>query len=297
MSLVEGRSARDRAGDRFCLQSPANPPKHEDRHQGAAVLREDEVTETSLRKTLKGPRAPRIGWLNLSDPILAEISVLSGFEAVLVDLQHGTIDMRGALDLVTSIRARGGHALARVPVGAWADAARLLDYGAELVVAPMIETAEEARRFASFVKYPPLGMRSWGPLRAMQVAGLSAPEYLRTANAETLALVMIETRKGLDGLDAILAEPGIDGVLVGPYDLSIALSSTGEPGVDRADTVAAMRMVAQATRAAGKIAGAYGPSVEHVRRFLDFGYDFATLCVDADLLPKAIAAAIAAVEA
>jgi 4-hydroxy-2-oxoheptanedioate aldolase len=250
----------------------------------------------SLRAALAGDRPLRVGWSCLSDPLAAEIMVRAGFEAVLIDLQHGVIDLGAAPAMLTAIRAAGGYALARIPVGEYQSASRLLDWGADMVVAPMIETADDARAFASFMKYPPDGLRSYGPARAVQLSGLSAEAYRTSANAATLAVVMIETAGALANLDAILAVPGIDGVFVGPFDLSIALSPDGEPGIDRPDTLAAMERVARQARAAGKVCGAFGANPTLTRRYLDLGFTFASLSTDMDLIAGAARAAIAEVE-
>lgn len=251
----------------------------------------------SLRAALTGARPLRVGWSCLPDPLATETMVRAGFEAVLIDLQHGILDMAVAAEMIAAIRAAGGYPLARIPVGEYASASRLIDWGAEMVVAPMIETVDDARAFASFMKYPPAGLRSYGPARAVQLTGLSADAYRRSANAATLAVVMIETRAALANIEAILGVPGIDGVFVGPYDLSIALSTDGEPGLDRADTIAAMQTVIAATRAAGKVCGAFSATPALARRYLGLGFTFASVSTDMDLIAGAVQAAIAAVEA
>jgi 4-hydroxy-2-oxoheptanedioate aldolase len=250
----------------------------------------------SLRAALADVRPLRVGWSCLPDPLATETMVRAGFEAVLIDLQHGVIDMGVAPAMLASIRAAGGYALARIPVGEYQSASRLLDWGADMVVAPMIETVDDARAFASFMKYPPDGLRSYGPARAVQLSGLSADAYRTSANGSTLAVVMIETRSALVNLDAILTVPGIDGVFVGPYDLSIALSADGKPGLDRPDTIAAMERVARQTKAAGKVCGAFGANAALVRRYLGVGFTFVTLSTDMDLIAGAVKAAIAEVE-
>ena len=251
----------------------------------------------SLRAALSGARPLRVGWSCLPAPWVAETMARAGFEAVLLDLQHGMIDMGVAPAMLAAVRAAGSYAIARTPVGEYQSASRLLDWGAEMVVAPMIETVDDARAFASFMKYPPDGQRSYGPARAVQLSGLSADAYRTSANGSTLAVVMIETRSALANLDAILAVPGIDGVFVGPYDLSIALSPDGEPGLDRPDTIAAMERVVRQTKAANKICGAFGANAALVRRYLGLGFTFATLSTDMDLIAAATKAAIAEVEA
>ena len=111
-----------------------------------------------------------------------------------------------------------------MPLGAFAVASRALDFGAEGIIAPMINTPEDARAYVSFAKFPPLGERSWGPHRATTLAEMSDQKaYLYTANDLTVTFAMIETRTALDNVEAIAATPGIDALFLGPADLSIAL--------------------------------------------------------------------------
>jgi 4-hydroxy-2-oxoheptanedioate aldolase len=249
-----------------------------------------------LPVALTGERPLPTGWLTLPDPLLAETMVEAGFKALVIDLQHGMLTTGDALHVIAAIKARNGYALARIPVGAYETASLLLDWGADAVVTPMIETADEARAFAAFAKYPPLGGRSWGPTRAVQLRGGSAEGYRLAANDETLALVMIETRQALANLDDILAVPGIDGAFVGPYDLSIALANGESVGVDRPDNVAAIEHVARRSRAAGKICGIYGASPAHARRYRALGYHFSNVSQDVALMADAVRAGIAALE-
>ena len=139
-------------------------------------------------------------------------------------MQHGAIDLDGAMRAIQGVALAGKPTIARVPVGGFALASQLLDAGASGILAPMINSGDDARRLVEFVKFPPLGQRSWGPRTALPWSGLDAAAYLQTANATAQAIAMIETRAALDALDDILAVDGIDGVFVGPSDLSIALS-------------------------------------------------------------------------
>ena len=136
-------------------------------------------------------------------------------------------------------------------------ASRVLDFGAEGVIAPMINTVADARAFVGAAKFPPLGERSWGPQRAMTLAGIADPKtYLRDANDNVVTLAMIETRTAMDNLDAIAATPGIDVLFVGPSDLSIALTDGRELDPHSAEVEAAIEKIVAAASKAGKIAGA-----------------------------------------
>ena len=133
----------------------------------------------------------------------------------------------------------------RVPVGEFPLASRLLDAGAAGIIAPMINSRDDARRLVAFTKFLPLGERSWGPRAVLPLSGLEAPEYLASANAMTQTIAMIETRAALEALDDILGVEGVDGVFIGPSDLSIALSDgqkaepRGAPLMEAAGRIAA----------------------------------------------------------
>ncbi|WP_075215683.1 HpcH/HpaI aldolase family protein [Mongoliimonas terrestris] len=252
------------------------------------------MTNPSLAGRFKTEDTILAGWISLPEPLVAEACVRAGFSALVVDLQHGQVDMLSATRIIAGIRHAGGRAMLRIPVGEYATASRLLDAGADAVIAPMIETVADAEAFASFVKYPPLGTRSWGPTRAVQLSGGTPEAYRTGANGETLAIAMIETLTALRNVEAILALPGIDGVFVGPADLSIALSNGAALDVDAPDAVAAFRTIADAARAAGKIAGIYAVDPAHARRCFGMGFRFATLMSDLGYLTAGAKAAIAA---
>lgn len=220
-----------------------------------------------------------MGWISLPEPLVAEACVRAGFETLLVDMQHGLVDLASAFRIIAAIRAAGGRSIVRIPVGEFATASRLLDAGADGVVAPMIDSVADARAFASFMKYPPNGTRSWGPTRAVQLDGCAPETYRAEADGRTLALAMIETEAALAAVDAILAEPGIDGVFVGPADLSIAVTR-GTMDPDHPLAAAAIRKVAESAARAGKPCGIYAATPEFARRHFALGYRFATLQSD-----------------
>jgi 4-hydroxy-2-oxoheptanedioate aldolase len=221
----------------------------------------------------------------MASPLVAEMIAREGFAAVALDQQHGLYDAATAQQGIAALKAVGAGAIARIPVGDFAGASRLLDFGADAVVAPMINTVADARAFAAAMKYPPVGERSWGPLRAMALAGATdALAYMREANTATLALAMIETRTALDNLDAILATPGIDGVFIGPSDLSITLSNGQNIDFNAPEVERVSDLVFAAARKAGKIPGAYCLDAARAKglaargaRFIAIGSDFAFL--------------------
>ena len=246
----------------------------------------------SLATRLRAGETVFLGWATLGVPLLAEALGREGFSAVLLDGQHGLFEPSTFAPGIAAIRATGAAPAVRVPLAGWGAVSRALDFGAEAIVAPMINTAEDARMFAAAAKFPPVGERSWGPARALGLTGLTAEDYLRRANSETLTFAMIETRAALANLDAILATDGIDGVFVGPSDLSITLSDGQvlDPHAREVDEASAA--IAAAARKAGKIAGAYTASPERAKEQGARGFRFLAVGSDAAFLRAGTLAAL-----
>ena len=148
-------------------------------------------------------------WVGVDDPAIAEALAREAFDAVTLDLQHGGIDFVDVSQAILAVALAGKPTLARVPVGDFALASRLVDAGAAAVIAPMIDDATTARRFAEHVKLPPLGRRSFGPRAALALTGFVGPAYLLGANAVTLAIAMIDFAKRLLCSTRILGNAGI----------------------------------------------------------------------------------------
>ena len=227
----------------------------------------------SLASRLAAGETIFTAWSGVPDAFTVEALAGVPFDAVTLDMQHGGHHEDSVLRGLLPITAAGKPGLVRIPVGRFDMASRALDFGAEAVIAPMVNSLEDARSFAAAMKYPPVGQRSWGPNYAMsRHKKADAAGWLANANAETLAFAMIETREALAILDDILAVPGIDGVLVGPSDFSIAWSggATMNPGLD--DMMDAIADIGRRTRAAGKHAAIYVVDPTLVGRYVEMGY-------------------------
>ncbi|MBY5835554.1 hydroxyacid aldolase (plasmid) [Rhizobium leguminosarum] len=212
-------------------------------------------------------------WIGIPDATLANHLAQEAFDTIVLDMQHGMWDMPSAANAVAQVRLAGKPALARIPVGDFASASRLLDAGASGIIAPMINSAEDAQAFVKTTKYPPLGERSWGPSLALNHTGLSADDYLKNANALTVAIAMIETRAALEAIDGILGVTGIDGIFIGPSDLSIALSNGDQVAPNAAEIDSAMQHAVSRCRAHGKFACAFAADGERAGELLKFGFD------------------------
>jgi 4-hydroxy-2-oxoheptanedioate aldolase len=247
----------------------------------------------TLARRLRAGETVFSGWCSLPYPLVAETLGREGFAAVTIEGQHGLWDVASMLTGIAAVRQSGSAPVVRVPVGDFALASRVLDFGAEGLIAPMINTAADARAFAASAKYPPVGERSWGPHRVTALAGLADQSvYLREANDHVITLAMIETRTALDNLDAIIDTPGIDGLFLGPSDLSIALSDgkSLDPTAKEVDH-ALDRMVAAAQKA-GKIPGAFCHTAERAAALDKRGVRFLAVMSDIAMLRAGIAAAL-----
>ena len=233
------------------------------------------------------------GWSMIASAHVAGLVAAGGFDAVILDMQHGAHDEASVFDGIAAVRRAGAAAVVRVPVGRFDTGSRALDFGADALIAPMINSADDARQFASFSKYPPMGERSWGPSRAMELAGADdATAFLRSQNGATMALAMIETREALAALDDILAIEGIDGVFVGPSDLSIALNRGAAVDPLGSQAVEASAHIAKTARAAGKCAGIYSVSPSWVKTYADQGFTLINIQQDSAYLAHGIRAIV-----
>jgi 4-hydroxy-2-oxoheptanedioate aldolase len=256
-----------------------------------------EMSESVLGKLgerLAGEGRALCAWVTMNEPAVAEALAREAFDAIVLDMQHGAIDFDGAMRSILAVALAGKPTIARVPVGGFALASQLMDAGAGGILAPMINSGEDARRLVEFVKFPPLGQRSWGPRAALPLSGLDAPAYLTAANAMTQAIAMIETRAALDALDDILSVEGLDGVYVGPSDLSIALSNGRAVEPRGAEVMAEARRVVERAKAHRKYAAMFCFDGADARAMQALGYRLCTIASDQALLRSAARSELAA---
>jgi 4-hydroxy-2-oxoheptanedioate aldolase len=232
-------------------------------------------------------------WGSIPSPLTAELAAAAGLDYVCVDLQHGGADEERMMAMFSAIEARGAVPLARVIYNEPWMVNRVLDLGAAGVIVPLVGSAEEARRAVSGCRYPPHGVRSYGPLRAALTVGSADPERLA---AGALCFVMVETRQGLDNVEEIAATAGVDGIYIGPADLSLGLGR--EPGHGGDALERAITRVRDACAASGVVAGMHctGGGAE-ARARAAAGFRLVTVGVDASLFGATIADELAAARA
>jgi len=220
-------------------------------------------------------------WCTLPDPFAAEIFGRQGYNYVCVDQQHGMIDDSTAFPMIQAISASGAAPIVRVRWNEPAAIMSALDAGALGVVVPMIETREDALAAVRACRYPPLGQRSYGPIRARDVMGSTDPEALN----DVACIVMIETPSALEQLDAIVSTPGVDGIYIGPSDLALSLGE--KPGSTAPVVGEAIQSIAAAGKRHGVAVGMHTPAGAVAKGYLERGFDFVTVFSDAGLIAAA----------
>jgi 4-hydroxy-2-oxoheptanedioate aldolase len=239
-------------------------------------------------------------WVTLDVPPATERIARLGYDYVVLDGQHGLIGYDGlltglmAIDAGAAIGARQSVGLVRVEANHETPIARALDAGAAGVIVPLIDTADDVARAVRAVKYPPLGVRSFGPIRA----SLRIDPVPAEANAATVVLAMIETPLGLKNVAEICATPGLDGVYVGPSDLGLSLGARfpGDPEIAE-PFEEAVALIARTAEEAGIAAGIHTFDGDSAQLRLSQGYTFATVASDLSHLEAAAAAHLEAARA
>ncbi|NPD16348.1 HpcH/HpaI aldolase/citrate lyase family protein [Xinfangfangia sp. D13-10-4-6] len=243
-----------------------------------------EAPRNTFKRRLLAGEALHGLWLSLASPVSSEALSLIGFDWLLFDTEHAAIDL-GAVQPLLQAAAAGASSPVVRP--AWNDKVlikRALDMGAQTLLIPFVETPEEAAAAVAATRYPPGGIRGVaGGTRASRF-GLTS-DYFQVADQEICVLVQLETTAALTRLEEIAAVPGVDGIFIGPSDLSASMGFLGRPGAPEVQRV--LQDTAARIRNTGKAAGILATNPEDARRYLDWGYSFVAGAVDLGLLLKA----------
>ncbi|MFT6899425.1 MAG: 4-hydroxy-2-oxoheptanedioate aldolase [Paraglaciecola sp.] len=230
---------------------------------------------------------PQFGlWMGLPDTICAEIGAGAGFDWVLIDGEHAPYDLRGIQSHLQAIAPYDVPALVRPAEGTTAIIKQLLDIGAQTLLIPMVNTAEQARQLVQDSLYPPQGIRGLGTSMARAAHWGGIPDYLHKANDEICLIVQAETKQAMDNLDEIVAVEGVHGVFIGPSDLSASMGHVGNPG--HPDVVAAVEKGIKTIVKAGKAAGVLAVDEKLARVYAEKGANFIGVGVDASLLATSV---------
>jgi len=229
---------------------------------------------------------PQIGlWVGLADAYVAEVLATTGFDWLLIDGEHAPNDLRGTLAQLQAVAPYDTHAIVRPPAADTALIKQLLALGVQTLLAPMVESAEQARGVVAAVRYPPRGVRGVGSALARSSRWNQIPNYLLQADGENCLLVQVESAAALDRLSEIVAVDGVDGVFFGPADLSASMGLLGQPA--HPSVQGAIVEGIRTVRSAGKAAGVLCADRALARRYLDAGATFVAVGVDTTLLVRA----------
>jgi 4-hydroxy-2-oxoheptanedioate aldolase len=239
------------------------------------------MRENRLRTLWRQDQAAVNGWLAIPNSFSAEVMAHQGWDTLTIDLQHGVIDYQAMVTMLQAISTTPTVPVVRVP---WLEPGivmKVLDAGAYGVIAPMVNTREDAQKLVAWTHYAPRGTRSFGPVRAALYGGA---DYASQANDTVVAFAMIETAQALDNLDAILSVEGLDAVYIGPSDLSLALGC--RPVFDDVDppVAQAMAYIVERARAHGVYAGVHNGRPDVARARIAQGFRFVTVSSDARIL-------------
>lgn len=224
------------------------------------------------------------GWCGIPSAFAAEVMAHMGWDSLVVDMQHGVVDYQTMVSMLQGISTTAATPMVRVPWNNPADIMKSLDAGAYGVICPMVNSRAECGSFVGACRYAPVGYRSSGPIRATLYGG---PDYHEKANDTVLAIAMIETREALDNLDAILSTPGLDGIYVGPSDLSISLGY--KPGLDKSDEfmISALQKIVDGCKRHKVKAGLHTGGTAYAKKMIAMGFRFVTVMGDVRLMNMA----------
>lgn len=225
-------------------------------------------------------------WLSSASPYLAEISATAGYDWLLIDGEHAPNSVETVLGQLQAVAPYPCHPVVRPLESKTALLKQVLDLGAQTVLAPMIDTAEEARRVVSALRYPPAGVRGVGASIARASRWGRIGNYMEEAEKNLCLLVQVESREALDNLDAITEVDGVDGVFVGPADLS---ASMGRPdNAEHPEVQTAIEHCIRRVRELGKAAGTLAVDPNSARKCIEWGVSFLAVAVDTQAYANAL---------
>lgn len=250
----------------------------------------------NLTKEVAKSGKPALGMMaNVASPLLAEALGHSGYDFLIVDMQHGETDMHTIQAMLQAVSATPATPLVRVPANLPVYIQRILDFGAYGLIVPMVNTPGEAAAAVEAVRFPPKGNRSFGPFRASIYGG---GDYFAKSASELLTLVMLETAQGVANAEEILDIDGVDGCFIGPGDLNISLGFTPDTlPVLAPETETAIAKILTAAKTKGKIAGIQTFSFDDARKRIAQGFHLVSVLTDLRMLRAQVAEAAKAMRA
>ncbi|WP_050604557.1 HpcH/HpaI aldolase/citrate lyase family protein [Ruegeria sp. 6PALISEP08] len=247
--------------------------------------------ENPFKTALKTGKTQIGCWMSFAEPITAEIMGTAGFDWLVIDVEHAPNDIRSIRDQLVALAASPSHPVVRLPVGETWLIKMVLDAGAQTVLVPIVESAEQARELVRACRYPPTGARGVGAMASRATMYGSVEEYIQTADQEICLLLQVETRAGLAALDDILQVEGVDGVFIGPADLSTDMGYQGNSAAPEMREVIADALAR--IKASDKAAGILAVNDEARQAYLDMGAQFLAVGIDVMLLAQSARSLVA----
>ncbi len=245
------------------------------------------MSQNNIRRLWAEGKPVLNGWLSIGNAFTAEIMSAQGYDSVTIDQQHGFLGYDALAPMLQAMKASPVTPMVRVPWNQPGDIMKALDGGALGIICPMINSREETEAFVSCLRYPPRGLRSMGPTRAVFAHGA---DYGKWADTQVIGLAMIETADGMKNLKDIVATPGLDGVYIGPADLTLGLTGRKYPtGFDREEPeiIEAIKEILARAHEAGIRAAIHCGNSAYAARAIGWGFDMVTLLNDVRLLAGA----------
>ncbi len=231
------------------------------------------------------------GWLSLANNHTAEMLAHAGFDWLCIDMQHGLIDYDDLLGMLPAISTSNVTPLVRVAGNLPFQIMKVLDAGAMGVIVPLVNTRAEAEMAVGACLYPPLGYRSFGPIRAALYGGQG---YAAQANEEIACIAMIETREAVENVESIVTTPHLGGVYIGPNDLALSLGMPARGDTDEPLHLSTVETILKTCKRHKLPVGIHTSSLEWSRRRLEAGFDFVTIGSDAGFVMAGAAGALTA---
>ena len=236
------------------------------------------MRKNKLKEIFKEGKSAVNGWLQIPNSFTAELMANQNWDSLTLDMQHGVIDYSSAISMLQAISTTKVVPLARVNWNEPGQIMKILDAGAYGIICPMVSNRKEAENFVQACMYPPKGYRSYGPIRGLVYGGL---DYAEKANDEILKFAMIETKESLNNLDEIMQTPGLDGIYIGPADLSLALGE--KPSFDKPEGDPVYKVVMKILEHAKKnkiVAGIQNGQPEYADKMIKKGFQLVTIGSD-----------------
>ena len=231
-----------------------------------------------IKKMMKDGKPVINGWLQIPSTVSAEAMAHQGWDSLTIDMQHGAIDQSDVLQIFQAISTTEVVPMARLNWNEPGQIMKILDAGSYGIICPMVSSREQAEKFVQACMYPPDGYRSFGPIRAQMYGGA---DYGKQANKEILKLAMIETKEAIDNLDGVMKTSGLDGIYIGPADLSLAIGT--EPSFDKEKNSPAYPVIENILKYAKKnniIPGIHNQTPEYAIKMIEMGFQFVTVGSD-----------------